>query len=360
MLNPLRPVLLVLWAFLCAMGASPASANELRSPQDDACCNDDRFNVRVFGAVGNDVTDDTAAIQSAINAAAAAVVQGRLAGGLVYFPAGNYKITAPLLKKAGVSLDGQAMIGDFADTKGSILRWHGPANSTMVNTVDQDLRGTSISRLKFQNATTQVVTGILGGSVANNSAKAVFDTLKFYRVTYPIRGDGAATYGIFDSLFVNIHVWQDGDPGAPPRGYGLWFHGSGNTLIQPRIVGCLSGITLDYLSGESKAGVEVVGGVFIGNDYDISISPLTPNGIRPCSFRGTWFENSLWGIANVPQPGTHVMSMTFDNCMMQTKNTIASHGLLNLWNAKGAITVSSCTLKQTLPGQNVQIISPSP
>lgn len=42
-------------------------------------------NVRAFGAKGDGVADDTAAIQAAINA-----------NGSVYLPAGNYRITAPL------------------------------------------------------------------------------------------------------------------------------------------------------------------------------------------------------------------------------------------------------------------------
>lgn len=47
------------------------------------------FNVRVapYGAVGDDSTDDTAAIQTAINAA------GVAGGGIIYFPPGTYKLT---------------------------------------------------------------------------------------------------------------------------------------------------------------------------------------------------------------------------------------------------------------------------
>ena len=47
-------------------------------------------NVRVFGAVGNNVADDTAAIQSAIDYAATHGISG------IYMPAGNYKITSSL------------------------------------------------------------------------------------------------------------------------------------------------------------------------------------------------------------------------------------------------------------------------
>ena len=52
-------------------------------------------NVKDHGAVGNGTTDDTAAIQAAIDA-----------GGRTFFPAGTYKITAPLTLGTGASLVG--------------------------------------------------------------------------------------------------------------------------------------------------------------------------------------------------------------------------------------------------------------
>ena len=47
------------------------------------------YNVREYGAVGDGTTDDTAAIQSAIDAAVAV-------GGTVYIPPGIYHTTAAL------------------------------------------------------------------------------------------------------------------------------------------------------------------------------------------------------------------------------------------------------------------------
>lgn len=57
--------------------------------------------VKDFGAAGDGSTDDTAAIQAAIDAASAATYQT-----VVYFPAGDYKITTSLAMKSQVSLRG--------------------------------------------------------------------------------------------------------------------------------------------------------------------------------------------------------------------------------------------------------------
>ena len=54
------------------------------------------YNVQVYGAKGDGVTDDTAAIQAAINAAV-------LTGGIVYFPAGTYVLTSYLTITVGGS-----------------------------------------------------------------------------------------------------------------------------------------------------------------------------------------------------------------------------------------------------------------
>src|SRR5688572_21483988 len=61
------------------------------------------YNVRGFGARGDGVTDDTAACQAAIAACAAA------GGGVVYFPAGRYKLTTTLTSTSSVTLVGDGI-----------------------------------------------------------------------------------------------------------------------------------------------------------------------------------------------------------------------------------------------------------
>lgn len=55
------------------------------------------FNVRSYGAIGNGIADDRTAI---INAQAAAVTAG---GGIVFFPAGTYRITSAIVPAANIT-----------------------------------------------------------------------------------------------------------------------------------------------------------------------------------------------------------------------------------------------------------------
>jgi hypothetical protein len=65
---------------------------------------DDTLSVKNFGAVGDGVTDDTAAIQAALDAAAALTLNG--IGKSVYVPSGTYRTTAVLEVKEGTRFYG--------------------------------------------------------------------------------------------------------------------------------------------------------------------------------------------------------------------------------------------------------------
>ncbi len=71
----------------------------------------DWFNVKAYGATGNNLTDDTAAIQAALNAA------NTNSGGTVYFPAGNYIISSVL-----TVYNNTALLGGSLDQGNTIIK----------------------------------------------------------------------------------------------------------------------------------------------------------------------------------------------------------------------------------------------
>ena len=293
----------------------------------DAQFADMMYNVKKYGAKGDGYANDTAAIQAAIDAASAA------GGGTVFFPKGKYNVTTTLKAKPSVNLKGLGM--RFV----SVIQWVSQSNGIILDTSNVDIRYVTYEDLCFCKAGTNAqVTGIMGGSdfATYNSAMAVFRSLMFYGIAYGIRGDaykGVQDVGLFDCLFDNI--WCD------TCFYGLWFHGSGNTVVHPKITSCNIGMVLDWLSGESMTAVHVLGGVFASNGYDISIP--NKNGIRPCAFYGTWLEANQHGVISIPNFDTNVMSLKFDNCLF---NTYSTSSVASFAGALGAVTLDSCTISQ--------------
>lgn len=85
-------------------------------------------NVRDYGAVGDGVTDDSAAILAAWNAVRA-TSPGGLGGGTVLLPSGRYGLSTPLTFSLahGVCFTGEGAEGEEPATS---LVWNGPANGT--------------------------------------------------------------------------------------------------------------------------------------------------------------------------------------------------------------------------------------
>jgi parallel beta-helix repeat protein len=84
----------------------------------------DVVNVKDYGAVGNGVTDDYAAIQAAINAVYAA------GGGTIYFPAGTYALASPVLLKSYVRLQGAGKSYTIFQQIGTAASWYSKMDAT--------------------------------------------------------------------------------------------------------------------------------------------------------------------------------------------------------------------------------------
>lgn len=97
----------------------------------------DLVSVTDYGATGDGTTDDTTAIQAAIDAVEAA------GSGRLYFPSGNYRITSTL----DIEASGMVLVGEGADTGRvananwpSRLFWDGTTSDNMIE-LDTDLSG---------------------------------------------------------------------------------------------------------------------------------------------------------------------------------------------------------------------------
>jgi hypothetical protein len=77
-------------------------------------------NVRDYGAVGDASTDDTAAIQTAINL----LTSASYTGGILYFPPGFYRVTAPLTITKGITVLGSGIgtASGAGNSGGTVIR----------------------------------------------------------------------------------------------------------------------------------------------------------------------------------------------------------------------------------------------
>ncbi|RPJ30056.1 MAG: hypothetical protein EHM35_12935, partial [Planctomycetaceae bacterium] len=156
--------------------------------------NNNLYNVRAapYNAVADGATDATAAIQNALNAAAAA------GGGTVYLPAGIYMIKTHLTVGAGVELRGSEDVQHRPELN---TQNGGPAMGTLLYAVEGkgSDAGTPFIYLNGDNA------GVRGLSVLYPQQNM---TLPLAAYPWTIRGNGSNVYA-YDIAFVNAYKGVD-------------------------------------------------------------------------------------------------------------------------------------------------------
>jgi hypothetical protein len=107
----------------------------------------DYISVKDFGAVGNNVADDQAAIQAAINAAASRPASGGssglggISGATVYFPSGVYRINSGITIPDGVKLVGSG-------ERATVIKYYGSGSA-----VSNPTPGTRIGKIGIMEMT---------------------------------------------------------------------------------------------------------------------------------------------------------------------------------------------------------------
>jgi hypothetical protein len=142
------------------------------------------INVLDYGAVGDGVANDLTAIQAAIDAATAA-------NKVVYFPAGTYRVTGPLVLTHNSSLTGENLGGgDYRalNLGGTIIELDSATPGTNLFNIDQsDLRSTFVWNIAIRNMS--LTNSGTGGNGLNlvNVANSVFDNLFIEAFNYGVR-----------------------------------------------------------------------------------------------------------------------------------------------------------------------------
>jgi hypothetical protein len=154
------------------------------------------INVKDFGALGNGVADDTAAIQAAIDAVDAA------GGGEVHIPRGSYVITSRINLKKRVSIIGAGMSNDgvtpLSNTSGTLIR----QTTNAADAFYLEANGFDTGYIRIENLSIEGKgVGVSTGNGINLKRVTSNPILHIYITSVTVRGFGG--YGIQGEALIN-------------------------------------------------------------------------------------------------------------------------------------------------------------
>lgn len=258
----------------------------------------DIFNVKDFGAKGDGSTDDTTAIQNAINAAL-------VKGGIVFFPYGNYLISSKLVctNSGAGAYSGIQLIGSGSSTSGNY-----GATITATAVADYMIDGTN---------------GDGGGGALNPISR--YQGINFNQQT--ANGNCVLTCG-FNTVFSNCYFNL---PGSGSDSFGVAF---GHTGVSTGVIGCV--IEACTFNGGGQVGhaihplagangmVIVIGCRFSGLNVACDLS-----GTGSCLMGGS-IETSNTGV--IVGAGSLVTGVQIEDCYTAAINCIGPAGAAVIGN----------------------------
>jgi hypothetical protein len=162
----------------------------------------DVVSVKDFGAVGDGVTDDTAAIQAAINSLPAR-------GGIVTFPAGKFRTTAKITVKSYVTLQGAGKFGGTGAYDQGCTTIYGNHSGTAILSLVGSISCT-ISDLDLQSVSggPYPQSGLLLGR--STSASAGYHSIKRISVYGSYQVANVYSIASEDNYWEDINLWNYG------------------------------------------------------------------------------------------------------------------------------------------------------
>jgi len=248
--------------------------------------------VKDFGAVGDGVTNDTAAIQAALNT-----------GRSVYMPSGTYLISSGL----SIATQGQNIFGD------------GPEQTNIL------VSGSSYDAVTISAS----YGGVEGLKIYSTSARTAGAFIKMNTAT---RGNFIRTF-VLQNGYVGIHIDAEvvitfiGNGQildcTPSTGIGILINGGNDTFI--------SHVVMDSSGTEPACGLNITRtqAVWVSDSDIIDFgTPLriNPNGaanglVTWCFFSQFALDTSNGnGIEIIPSNGATIKGLFFDNCWSATNN----------------------------------------
>ncbi len=290
------------------------------------------FNVKAYGAKGDGATDDTAAIQAAIDAAG-------LVQGTVYLPPGTYDISSTLewpssgsdpVKMLGAG-DSPGTTGTYASGPQTVIKATA-AMSFMLDVRDNHSHVEKVAldgnNLASGGLWLHTLVSYSAGHASNEELVDVSVQHLTSTGTGLDLGSTDALQGCSDCYFWQVGLFGNGG------GTGIKIAREENQFYNTQVVGWTTGV--DFLGGTNFGGPSgngFFGGVFSGNGTDLTTEASAISN----SFYNVWFEDSTNAIiGNIP-------SGSYDNQQFNffggTYNSASTTHLMDLTNLAGSVSI---------------------
>ncbi|MCX4608725.1 right-handed parallel beta-helix repeat-containing protein [Streptomyces mirabilis] len=316
-------------------------------------------NVRELGAVGDGITDDTAAIQAAIDAVSTA------GGGVVYLPRGTYKLTDALTLKSNVALQGDGIAATVLTQTATNKHGIKGSNLELVSIRDLMVDGPGTGTGQGIHLDGTVIIYSFYVTMRNVMVRQFGDTGIFiddpvttdlYNVTSKENGaegfyitcSDTGTVGTSTSL---VACYGHNNVGNGFRLYNMVYStftgcAADNNVNGYKIEAC-EGVTLTGCGAEQNSGdsIQISG----GNCISVFGAWLSESGTNGVHVTGSAHVVTLKGIKEFSSVGTPTFikvdtgcTVTVENCKSDTRS--------NNFAAGTTMVVSDASLNQTIPG----------
>jgi hypothetical protein len=229
----------------------------------------DVVSVKDFGAVGDGVTDDTAAIQAAINYAQTLVADRFLSGCVVYFPAGTYLVGSTLTITS-------SNIGLAGDTPSSSVLYAPSASFDLVHFDGTALALYQVSarNLRFYTPGNTASGCHLRVTKAINS---IFDNLSFVAWYNGVISDGCGR-----TYFTNIQLTQENRTPGTQQQYAFDFAATSNVNSDIHVSNYQATV-INVANAAALISIRGSDGIYFSNGHQNGSTLIQPDNVTCAS-----------------------------------------------------------------------------
>ena len=246
------------------------------------------YSVRDYGATGDGATDDTAAIQAAINACATA------GGGVVYFPYGTYVASQ-------LTINGQDNVQLVGGGNASVIKWVWNAATVAGSLLTlTNCDNTRIALLKFDGSgLTNPAASRLNHLIAVGTGAAaplVDNRIEYCKFTGMVAasGDGVHVLGAAANQVSRLWINDNDFDGCSRFGVGIEQGLQYGWVSENFFTNCETDIAMIPTGAVANTGVEIIGNEIVHTGSVRHPMRLEGNSGTPCSVL-TVAENTIIG-----------------------------------------------------------------